>query len=296
MTTTASERTGRFLEGPDDVHVARRTALLDGHLLPAPSSAPEPVGPGAGLDDVLVVLRRQLRQRGLGLVALDEPLGSPEFVELGRRLGVPMPETDPAVQENVEDTYVLHLLSSEADNTIALRQPFGTGPLSMHSEGSGRPAVEQPRYIVLMCVDPGEGPGAQTVLVPFSAVDAALDPEHRSVLSGVRYDRTGVPRVRREQDGRAVFSYRDFQADALDWVDEGAGLGTDAVEAALRALLAAIYDENDACAVRWEPGLVAVIDNTWWFHGRSAAPAAAPRRRRHLMRVRILDDSGDDKA
>ena len=49
--------------------------------------------------------------------------------------------------------------------------PFTPGPLTLHTEGSRRPAEQQPRYIVLMCLDPGAaGDSSQTILTPIEQV------------------------------------------------------------------------------------------------------------------------------
>lgn len=283
---------GRFLESSGDPHLPLRDALLDGHLLPAPPFPPESLDAPVSITDVVTMLRRQLDRHGLGLVALDRPLESPDLIALGEQLGVLMPETDAAVQENVESERILHLISSEADTNSALRQPFGTGPLSLHSEGSGRPAPEQPRFIVLMCMDPGDGHG-QTVLIPFAAVDARLSAADREVLGGLRYDRPDVPTVRRVEAGRPVYSFRDFQNDTLSWVGETGSFEAREAHGALLALLQAMYAEDGACAIRWRTGMIAVIDNTWWFHGRTAAPTSGVARRRHLKRIRILAGTGE---
>lgn len=284
---------GTFLERPDDPHVALRAALLDGRALPAAQPAPEPLPAGVGVAGVEAVLRGQLDRHGIGLVALDEPLSSPELTALGDRLGDIMPETDPAVQANVEDGRILHLISAEGNTADVSRQPFATGWLSLHSEGSGRPAPSQPRYIVLMCLHPGDDENAaQTVLVPFAPVDARLTAAQREILDHLRYDREGVPTIRRVVDGRAVYSFRDFQADELNWVCESDRFGPQEVREALTALLRAMYDEAGAWALQWRRGLLAVIDNTWSFHGRSAAPFAGSSRHRHLARIRITAGTG----
>lgn len=285
---------GTFLERDDDRHIAKRSALLDGRILPAPELVPEPVPAGSGPAEVEAVLRHQLGRHGLGLVALDEPLASPDLLALGDRLGTIMPETDPAVQPNVESGRILHLISAEGNTAGVSRQPFATSALSLHSEGSGRPTASQPRYIVLMCLHAGDDENAaQTVLVPFASVDERLGPTEREILGRLRYDRPGVPTIRRSVQGRPVYSFRDFQADALDWVCDTDRFGPEEVRGALAALLEAMYDGGGARGLQWRPGLLAVIDNTWVFHGRSAAPFRGSTRHRHLKRLRITASTGE---
>jgi alpha-ketoglutarate-dependent taurine dioxygenase len=64
----------------------------------------------------------------------------------------------------------------------------------------------------------------------------------------------------------------------------------DAVDGALRDLLASMYAPGAASGVHWARGMVVIIDNTCFFHGRTAGRAAASSRRRHLSRLRILAD------
>ncbi|WP_229402118.1 TauD/TfdA family dioxygenase [Micromonospora okii] len=285
---------GSFLEHPHDRHVPMRAALLGGRGLPPPELAPEPVPAGCPVDRVEEVLRRQLTAHGLGLVDLGAPLTSADLLELGHRLGDVMPETDPAVLPNVEDGRILHLVSAEGDTADTTRQPFATSALSLHTEGSGRPTGDQPRYIVLMCLHPGDDENAaQTVLVPFAGVDERLRPTEREILAHVRYDRPGVPPVRRQVDGRSIFSFRDFQADTLRWVCETDRFAAVEVRDALAALLAAMYEGGAARGLQWHPGLLAVLDNTYAFHGRSAAPFHGSTRHRHLKRLRITHRSGE---
>lgn len=279
---------GTFVERMDDPHIALRSALLDGRLLPPPRIDARSVSVADGVAAVESTLRSQLDRCGLGLVTLDEPLASADLIALGERLGQLVPETDPAVQRNVESGRILHLISADGNTAEQSRQPFATGSLSLHSEGSGRPVSDQPRYILLTCLHPGDDENAaQTVLVPFAAVDAGLRAADREILDHLRYDRPDMPTVRRMVDGRPVFSFRDFRDDALDWVCDPDQGGPEKVRGALAGLLQAMYDEAGARAIRWRTGLLAVIDNTWWFHGRSAAPYLRSTRHRHLKRLRI---------
>ncbi|MGW1061772.1 TauD/TfdA family dioxygenase [Micromonospora rubida] len=285
---------GSFLERPHDRHIPQRAELLGGRPLPPPELVPEPVPAGWPVGQVEAVLRCQLTEHGLGLVDLGEPMTSAHLLELGHRFGEIMPETDPAVQPNVEDGRILHLISAEGDTADATRQPFATSALSLHTEGSGRPADGQPRYIVLMCLHAGDDENAaQTVLVPFAGVDERLRQTDREILAHVRYDRPGVPPIRRRVDGRPVFSFRDFQAETLRWVSDTDQFDAVAVRDALAALLAEMYGGGAARGLQWRRGLLAVLDNTYAFHGRSAAPFHGSTRHRHLKRLRITDRSGE---
>jgi hypothetical protein len=174
-----------------------------------------------------------------------------------------------------------------ATGDVAL-QPFSRGPLTLHSEGSGRPVADQPRYLVLMCLHPGgSAVAAQTALVPMAAVAAALDERSLAVLTRTRY-RASIagPAIARTLGGRVVFSFRDFAGQQLEWAHTG---DADAAEVAgvLRGLLACLYRPDPATGVHWAPGLLVVLDNRRWFHGRTAAPAGAAPGGRHLKRLRL---------
>src|SRR5205085_9044849 len=99
--------------------------------------------------------------------------------------------------------------------------------------------------------------------------------------------RAGAPSAILRQVGtRPVFSFRDFMAQPLAWCHQPIdGTGADTVDAAIRALLAAMYTPDGVVGVRWHRGLLVVIDNTFFFHGRTAGRVSATHptpRRRHL--------------
>ncbi|MFL6128903.1 MAG: TauD/TfdA family dioxygenase [Mycobacteriales bacterium] len=281
--------TGSFVEAAGDRHVRLRAELLDrGAVLPGPAPEPMPAaaadGPRLLADRVLAALGRD----GLAVLALDRSLDTAEFRALGRLLGTLTPELDPAVQPFVEDGVVLNLRDLHGRTADVALQPFSQGPLTLHSEGSGRPVADQPRYIVLMCLQPGRSAvGAQTALVPMAEVAAALDERSLGVLAQTRYRAsTAGPSIVRTVGDRTVFSFRDFAGERLDWVHTG-DAGAAEVGAVLRRLLAALYRPGPAAGVRWAPGMVVVVDNRRYFHGRTAAPTGAAPSGRHLKRLRI---------
>ncbi|HEX7309077.1 TauD/TfdA family dioxygenase [Lentzea sp.] len=241
---------------------------------------------GGSPGDVADVVRAELRQHGAAVVELADTLSDEDFRAFGAHLGDAMPEIAPAVQPFVTDGVILNLVTRHAHTADTSLQPFAENSLSLHSEGSGRTAGEQPRYIVLMCEDPGADPAsAQTVLVSMSVVLQRLSAEDRAVLSRTRYaDLPAGETILREHEGREVFAFRDFLHDELKWVNEGDD-GDDAVDRALQALLAGMY-ESGASGVLWRRGLLVVIDNTYFFHGRTAG-VSSPAHPRHLKRLRL---------
>jgi hypothetical protein len=284
---------GAFREQPTDPHVERRHALLGGgQSVPSPAvptiQARADRFPDVGADALL----NELGQRGLAVVQLDEPLANDRFVELGLLLGTAMAETDPAVQPYVENDVILNLVSEHDQTHDVSLQPFATNALTLHSESSGRPAVEQPGFIVLLCYEPGAASAAQTVLIPMAAVARGLTPMQRELLACTRYRRNQHgPCICREIEGRPVFSFRDFESQTLEWTYAGDCPSVD-VNGAIRALLTAMYEPSVASGVHWARGKLVVIDNTFFFHGRTAGRATTATRTRHLKRLRILQGSG----
>ncbi|WP_424184739.1 TauD/TfdA family dioxygenase [Actinokineospora sp. G85] len=283
-------RSGTFAEHPEDPHVAHRPRLLGGtSVWPMPDI---PVRSAASVAYGAEAVRADLAEHGIAVLDAASTATAAQLRALGESLGVPMPERAPAVQPYVEDGVVLNLVADQGHTADTDLAPFAKNFLSLHSEGSGRAAAEQPRHIVLTCVDPGDdAASAQTVLVPMARVADALTAEQLDLLSATSYAHLAEsgPTIARHVEGRVVFSFRDFMSDPLEWVCAAPGPadGSD-VAAALRALLTAMYTVEPA-GVHWRPGRLVVIDNTFSFHGRGAGSAAAGSRHRHLRRVRVVD-------
>ncbi|WP_149563346.1 TauD/TfdA family dioxygenase [Streptomyces cacaoi] len=282
---------GTFATGPADAHVALRERLLgNGTPLTELTGRPAP-GPAAGPSEALhAEVSEQLWSRGLAAIQLDEPLSDDRFTALGDFLGSAMPERDPAVAPYVQREVILNLRSEHGRTDDVSLQPFAANYLSLHTESSGAPLDRQPRYIVLMCLAPGAAAqGARTVLVPMREVAGQLSPRALEVLSRTRYrDRPGVPTIARRDGERWVFSFRDFLADELHWSHEGPDAGGPPVGDALRELLAAMYTPAHMRWVQWRRGLLVVIDNTYFFHGRTSSSATPEARLRHLKRLRVV--------
>ena len=279
---------GTFREQPADAHVSLRADLLERErpLRRPEYTATSGVRHTDGLLDA--TSRAALHHDGLLVLDLDEPLSNDAFIALGEQLGTLIPETDPAVEGRVDDGVVLNVVTTEEASADTAIQPFASNALTLHSEGSGRDAAAQPRFVVLMCCDPGEdGAVMSTVLVPMDAVARRLDSHTQAILRALRYRHGTPPPILRTIDGRPVFSFRDFRADPLDWRFTGDLTAADSVSAAVRSLLASMYDPTTAAALTWRRGLMVVIDNRRFFHGRCAARGVGTVHRRHLKRLRI---------
>lgn len=278
---------GSFTENSSDDHCRLRAQLLSENSALAQPAVGFPATAADFPGEILDGIDRDLVRYGLGVVRLDEPLPNGLFRKLGSALGTVTPETAPDIQSYVEDGVVLNLRADAGITQDVSLQPFASNPLSLHSEGSGRAVADQPRYIVLMCVEPGDN-SASTVLVSMDEVAAGLDAEDLRLLRATRYaDAPGVPPVVRSQGDHVVFAFRDFQQDTLRWVCEADGASPEAVNGALGRLLTRMYEARGASGVLWSRGLLVVIDNTRFFHGRTAGLPRAAARTRHLKRLRI---------
>ena len=282
---------GTFLEQPSDPHVRLRSVLLDsGVVLPGPNLDATNLQVADFPQCVHQHLFPVLRKTGLGVVRFDELLSDEQLITLGSLLGEPMPELAPEVQPYVTKEVILNLVSELGRTAEPSLQPFATTFLCLHSERSGQPVPEQARYIILMCCDPGDaGMAAQTVLVPMSSVYLGLTGNEIALLAQTRFRRNEKgPFLLRNVEGRHVFSFRDFRTDRLDWVFAGGdGEPASAINAAILSLLASMYSGRDAFSVQWTERLLVVMDNTFYFHGRTAAQGETGKRPRHLKRLRV---------
>lgn len=282
---------GTFVEQSTDEHVRLRRDLLESSaVLPPPLldairaravDIPNVVG-----DNLL----RELRGLGLVVVQLDEPLSNDRFTALGSLLGTAMVETAPEVEPYVERGVILNLVSEHGHTPDVTLQPFATNSLSLHTESSGRRAEEQPRYIVLMCCEPGDNAtAAQTVLVPMAAVERLLTSNEIAVLAQTRYRNSHHgPTIVRGLGDRRVFSFRDFLSQILEWTYAGDDCSADAINTTIRSLLASMYAPDAATGIHWTRGMLVIIDNMFFFHGRMAGSGAPSIRPRYLKRLRIL--------
>ena len=261
---------GMFLEGSDDPHIGLRQAMLvDAAMLGGSITAVS--GKADSFEQqALPTARELLSSLGLCLFQLDRPLSVEAFEAFARKIGQPVPETNPQVQSNVERGVLLHLRTSFPPTQLVELQPFSASFLSMHSESSGHAVADQPRYIALQCLEPGELESApRTVLASMEAITKQLSAQTLDILCRTRYDgpSTSPPILRRQRE-QWVLSFRDFHRHSLAWVHDGPAT-SDAVQSALRELLAAMYAGVDSSAVRWTRGLLLVIDNQRWLHGRT---------------------------
>lgn len=279
---------GRFIELNDHPHIALRADLLRSRELPvlAPPEQELDIGTAAATEEVLQQLSAS---EGCGLFKLASRPPNAGLIDFGKQLGQPMEERSSDVAEFVEQRVLLNVVDRfDAAAPVAL-QPFSSAALTLHSESSGNPLAWQPRFILLHCVDPGAGVGqAATVLVSMRAVAAALNDAELGLLSQTRYQRCEEgPNIARQGPHGWIFSFRDFGTEPLDWACADRAADPDQVNAAIAALLAALYSA-ESCALEWQPGLMVVIDNQRWFHGRRYSSRRGGDGR-WLQRLRIME-------
>lgn len=268
--------------GGEHLEVARQRVLK-----PIERHGPPPVDSiaVADVEEAVAVLRDQLRAYGLGLIRFDAKPADAELIGIGEGLGMPMPESAPEVRSHVTDGVLLHLRQQALSGSVH-DAPFERRELTLHTEGSRRPAAHQPGLILLYCDDPGDDTGAQTVLVPSSAVLDQLDRSVIDVLSATREARVdGTPTIIRSDGGCPVFSFRDLGEESYLWDSEHSRAE---LEYALAQLLLACYSSPSTFGSHWRERDLIVIDNRQWFHGRTWSPPSTPHDRpRHLRRLRI---------
>ncbi|WP_235034846.1 TauD/TfdA family dioxygenase [Streptomyces sp. SLBN-115] len=244
---------------------------------------------GGRTEFVAAALSDRLKISGYALLQLREPLSNSDFIAVGKALGKPITERDAAVQPYVEEGILLNLTTDARRTPDVSLQPFTTDFLTLHTEGSARPARRQPRHVLLMCCAPGNSGTARTVLVPMAMVRRRLSPGDAELLGRVRYHPgEAMPPLLRNARGQEVFSFRDFHTKPLEWVLDGDATEAVLVNPALRRLLVALYTSDGALAVEWRRGMLLAIDNHRFFHGRTVGDGRSPLKPRHLKRLRLL--------
>jgi hypothetical protein len=281
---------GVFVEQPKDVHVCLRSELLERGPRHLPDTSARTEAPAAGAVGAVTARLDELRARGLIVVELDEPLSDSALVEVGWLLGDPRRHPPIPGKQYTDDELILNLISESGHTEGPSQQVFSTTYLTLHTEGSTRPLEWQPRFIALMCCDAGDDASeAATVLVPMAAVGDQLDATTLDVLMQTRY-RTNDPAapIARRVGARCVFSFKDFLDQPLEWVHTGRAADAAHVNQCIRALLRAMLAPATATSIRWQRGVLAVFDNTFFFHGRTAGGAARPTRPRHMKHMQMI--------
>jgi len=238
-----------------------------------------------------------VEKHGSALARFDRLLSNSEFIEVASYFGTPMLQPNPKTQPWVDEQVILNLRAEREETAdVEWGLLFAENFIVLHTELALKPAAHQPRYILLLCVEPPlPGAGGQTIVVPMDAVARCLNAAHSRMLRRTRYARIpDAPPFLRSENGRDVFSIRDPGGAGLEWhYEDGDQPGAAAAEvnAAIRSFLSSLYSPDTIRGIPWQRNLLAVIDNQRVFHGRTFGgrplSGGAPR---HLRRIRVSRD------
>lgn len=232
-------------------------------------------------------LRARLGESGVAHVELDGQLPADRFIALAAAFGDPQPETSAEVARFVDDGIVLNLSPALEWSSDGAFEPFSWSAVRLHSEGSTRPTAQQPRYIMLHCVEPGSPTtGDQTILISMADVCARLTDEQAAILSTVRLGSSddAAPLMRASPP---VLCFRDFGGAEIRWTCAQPSASPRQVVHSIVALAIAMYTAP-CYGVHWTRHALTVIDNHRFFHGRTRGAGV----HRHLRRIRIGQRTG----
>jgi alpha-ketoglutarate-dependent taurine dioxygenase len=260
---------------------ARRRAVLDRHRwydAPASDAVRATASDAARLGRIA---RDIAATSGLALVDVDRLLSPEELVRLASKFGTPIEEHDDAVRPFVLDRAVLRMEAAIDKPSVDL-QPFSSEWISFHSEGSRRPAVHRPTWLLFQCVSPPlVDRGGQTLLRRAADIVEALRPSSVEVLrETVLCPETCDTTVVSSDEGHPILTFRDPAPEVMTWVSPAP---SDEVKTALWDLLVVLYDVAAVEAVPWRRNRLVVLSNAAYLHARSSASRSP----RVLHRVRV---------
>lgn len=224
------------------------------------------------------------------LIKLNQLLSNEEFLAIGKLLGTPIKEfaSDPVVAPYIENEVILNIKSNNAIKDNPSSQPFTSRYLTLHTECSRRKAEDQPRYLVFMCCNSGQFSEAKTIMVPTKKIINALTKQEIDTLLHTHYA-TETPSLLRQENGHFIFSFRDFYPHPMNWVYTGNDAKTEKeINEVITSLLLKIYDPDNATGIQWEEGLLMILDNRHFFHGKQKGKQIESTNTRHIKRLRII--------
>jgi alpha-ketoglutarate-dependent taurine dioxygenase len=235
-------------------------------------------------------LKQYLKENHFCLIKLKKLLTNEEFLAFGTVLGTPIKEfaSDKVVAPYIENEVILNIISNNAVKDNPSSQPFTSRYLTLHTECSRRKAEDQPKYLVFMCCNSGHHSEAKTIMIPREKVLKALKPEEIAILKHTHYAQD-TPSLIREENDHLIFSFRDFYPEAMNWVYKGKEEKTEEeINEAITSLLLKMYDPQNANGIAWEKGLIMVLDNRYFFHGKQKSNQIELTNTRHIKRLRII--------
>jgi len=286
---------GTFLEQSTDAHMALRQEVLRRKTwFPTP---PWLQTHACSADDVAAssaIAAAALDALGAAFLQFDRELSNAELIALAATLGDPLTQPNPRTQPWVDDGVILNL-RAEQDETDDQEWGllFAENYVMLHTELAAKPVAGQPRYVLLCCVEaPQFDDGGQTLLVSMEEVVSRLSRREAGILQRTWPARNpGAPPFLRFEGQRAVFSFKDAEGEQTAWIFDGADdmrVTVGDVNAAIQALLRALYEPAGVMGFHWQPHALAVFDNMRCFHGRTFGQRPTNGRPpRHLRRVRV---------
>jgi Taurine catabolism dioxygenase TauD, TfdA family len=168
---------------------------------------------------------------------------------------------------------------------------FAENYVMLHTELAVKPVENQPRYIILHCIEPPRyDDGGQTILARMDDVRHALNERQAAIMLHTRHaGHASAPQFLRRCGTREIFAFKDVGGRDLPWCYQGDDrtVTPEDVNAAIATLLSALYEPAGIVGFHWKRWTLGAIDNTRFFHGRTFVHRPAKSRARHLRRVRI---------
>lgn len=235
----------------------------------------------------------RIKRDGLLILQLDQLLSNENFIKIFSKLGTLIPEhpLDAVVKQRTEQKYILNILTNSKKDDIN-SQPFTVKHLTLHTECSRRKIEDQPKYLVFMCCESGLLSSAQTLLIKMQSIYNQLTEKDRYILERTSYQTNlqAPPILRKDKQNRNVFSFRDFYPNSLHWSfeDDKHSYTKKDVNEAIMNLLLSLYTPLHCSGITWKKGMIVVIDNTFFFHGKSNSKQIDLVHTRHLKRLRII--------
>lgn len=213
---------------------------------------------------------RELKEHGWTMTAADatEEQAFAEYLrDLAASLGVPV-----AARKGEGAVSLLRPTEAGDARPNSLSATYSTGSFPFHVDTAHW--IVPCRYIVLGCVDPGDG-NRRTLLLDTATL--LLSDEQRQQL-----ERTPLRVVNGRQ---SFFSTITKQGRSFVRYDPGCMRAATCDGERALAVLAAAARSDRVTEIRWRKGNVLIVDNWRVLHGRSGANVSDPRRT--LLRVYV---------
>lgn len=240
-------------------------------------------------------LELQLGKVGVAFVDLQRPVIPEDMLALAYGLGTPIKETSPLALANADPTGHIVRITSKRENAAAMtEQVLSTDYMGMHLDHALAPQASQPDYVLLGCeTPPTEDIGGQTIMVDGNDLVRSLTYTQQQVL-GRSYQRildptltdpmtSSEPLLRTKSDGTRYISIWDAGKYGEVWDLKTNSENEDIAEKTIEHLRQ--YSDNNAKAIPWIAGRIAVWDNKRFLHGRTGQSQVSDR---SILRAKVV--------